>query len=141
MFGHIILRDVPKRAVQLDLSIFEIQGGFRGFAEILPGLHYVSVEMDAEMLDGFWCYGEPSAVVVKVFDYDSWTFQDPDPKIIKQFTQMARSGAMNRALIPVMQRDSDFANAWKDLVSHVMKDDFPIILHQEMPMIPPENIS
>ena len=96
MFGYIILRDIPKRAVQLNLSIFEIQGGYRGFAEILPGLHYVSVEMDGEMLDGFWCYVEPSAVVVKVFDYDSLTFQDPDPKSIKQYTQMARSGAMNR---------------------------------------------
>ena len=38
MFGYIILRDIPKYNAQLDLSIYEIKGGFRGFAEIPPGV-------------------------------------------------------------------------------------------------------
>ncbi|MHA1684395.1 MAG: hypothetical protein ACTSUE_25890, partial [Promethearchaeota archaeon] len=43
VFGYIILRDIPKKEVQLDLALYKIQGGFRGFALVPPGLHFVKV--------------------------------------------------------------------------------------------------
>ncbi|MGC9778693.1 MAG: hypothetical protein HZR80_05575 [Candidatus Heimdallarchaeota archaeon] len=53
MFGYIILRDIPKEEAQLDFSIFEIKGGFRGYAEVEPGIHYVSVKDGDNMSEGF----------------------------------------------------------------------------------------
>ncbi len=141
MTGYIILRDIPKKAAQLDLSIYEIKGGFRGFAMVPPGLHYVSIEVDTNMIDGFWCFLKPNDAVIKVYDYQNKTFQDPDPKSEKQYKKMALSGAMNHALIPAMQRTPGMTNKWQDLVSHIKEDNFPPILNQEGVMIPPVNLS
>ncbi|MFX0135053.1 MAG: AAR2 pre-mRNA splicing protein [Candidatus Hodarchaeota archaeon] len=141
MFGYIILRDIPKKEAQLDLSIYEIKGGFRGFAEVPPGIHYVSVEVSGKMHEGFWCYVEPSSVVVKVYDYENDLFKDDTPESEEQYPNMALSGAMNRALIPVMQRNAKMTTEWLKLVSHIKKDHFPISLNKEIPMEPPENLS
>ena len=141
MFGYIILRDIPKKSAQLDLSIYEIKGGFRGFAEVPAGIHYVSVDVGGKMHEGFWCYLEPSSVVVKVYDYENDIFKDDTPESEEQYSNMALSGAMNRALIPVMQRNAKMETEWLKLVSHIKKDNFPISLNKETPMEPPENLS
>ena len=70
MFGYIILRDIPKKLVQLDLLDFPIRGGFRGFAEVNPGPHYVSIKVNEEMHKGFWCWVKPGEVIVKMYDYE-----------------------------------------------------------------------
>ncbi|MHA1384409.1 MAG: AAR2 pre-mRNA splicing protein [Candidatus Helarchaeota archaeon] len=141
MFGYIILRDIPKRAAQLDFSIFEISGGFRGFAEVQPGVHYVSVEADEKMIEGFWCYIQPSGVVVKVYDYKKKQFVDDTPENTKQYSNMALSGSMNQKLIPVMQRNMEMALLWSDMVSYIKKNNFPLKLYSETPITPPDNLS
>lgn len=141
MFGYIILRDIPKNNAQLDLSIYEIQGGFRGFAEVPPGVHYISVEHGGKMTEGFWCYVEPSGVVIKVYDYENETFYDDEPENIERYTQMALSGAMNKAFIPVMQRNAKMETEWLTLTLHVAKEHFPLKLHEETPMLPPVDLS
>ena len=141
MYGYIILRDIPKKAVQLDLSIFEIQGGFRGFALVPPGLHYISVEVAGKMIDGFWCYLKPSSAIVKIFDYEKEIFVDPDEESKEQYQMMALSGAMNRALIPVMQKDGEMAMVWQGLVSSIKEENFPVILNRETPIMPPLDLS
>ncbi len=137
MYGYIILRDIPKKAAQLDLSIYDIQGGFRGFALVPPGLHYISVEVNGKMNEGFWCYLKPSSAVVKMYDYKSKKFIDPDPESEEQYRMMALSGAMNKALIPVMQRNSEMAMMWQKLVSFIKEEFFPLKLNKETPMTPP----
>ena len=67
MFGYIILRDIPKKLVQLDLIYFPIKGGFRGFAEVSPGPHYVSIEVNEEMHEGFWCWVNTGEAIIKVY--------------------------------------------------------------------------
>ncbi|MFX1452367.1 MAG: AAR2 pre-mRNA splicing protein [Promethearchaeota archaeon] len=141
MFGYIILRDIPKKAAQLDLSIYDIKGGFRGFAEVPPGIHYVSVEVDEKMHEGFWCYLEPSTVVVKIYDYENDVFENDSSESEEQYSNMALSGAMNRALIPVMQRNAKMTTEWLKLISYISKDNFPVSLNKETPMEVPENLS
>lgn len=141
MYGYIILRDVPKKAAQLDLTIFDIQGGFRGFALVPPGLHYVSIEVSGKMNEGFWCYLKPSSAFIKVFDYEKEIFVDPDEESNEQYQMMALSGAMNRALIPVMQRDGEMAMVWQRLVSYIKEADFPVALNKETPLDQPLGLS
>jgi hypothetical protein len=141
MLGYIILRDIPKDAVQLDLSIYEIQGGFRGFALIPPGVHYVSVQLDGKMHEGFWCYLPPSGVVVQMYDYEQNMFTTDTPENEEYYRELAMSGAMNHALIPVMRRNAEMANLWGKLVSQISSDYFPPTLHSETPMNPPDNLS
>jgi len=141
MFGYIILRDIPKSNAQLDLSIFEIKGGFRGFAEVPPGLHYVSVEHGDKMVEGFWCYIKPDGVVIKIYDYSNELFNDDEPENVERYTQMALSGAMNRALIPVMQRNPKMETEWLKLTLHISEEDFPLKLNKEVPMEPPVDLS
>jgi hypothetical protein len=42
----LILRDIPKHEAQLDLVRFPVEGGFRGFQNVLPGYHFVRVTGD-----------------------------------------------------------------------------------------------
>lgn len=141
MFGYIILRDIPKKAAQLDLTIYNIQGGFRGFSQVSPGAHYVSVEVDGAMHEGFWCYLEPSGVVVRIYDYKENKFTEDTPENKAHYSDLALSGAMNRALIPIIQQNAKMATKWTKLVSNIEKSNFPPALHFETPMIPPENLS
>ena len=117
MLGCIILRDIPKQAAQLDLAIYRIQGGFRGFALVPPGTHYVSVEVDGKMNEGFWCYLKPSSVIIKIYDYENETFIDSDPESEERYRMMALSGAMNKALLPVMKQNAELSMKWQKLVS------------------------
>jgi hypothetical protein len=141
MFGYIILRDIPKEEAQLDLSIYEIKGGFRGFANVEPGLHYVSVKVDERMHEGFWCFLKPSGVVVKIYDYEKTQFIDDSPENTKHYSELALSGAMNKALIPVMLRNMEMSLKWKELTSYIDEKNYPISLNSETPMIPPGNLS
>ncbi len=140
MYGYIILRDIPKEAAQLDLSIYEIKGGFRGFAQVPSGAHYATVKVNDEMIDGFWCYSEPSSVVVKVYDYEENKFKDDDPENEEHYSRLALSGAMNKALIHVMVRDAEVATLWTHLVSRIGKENFPPRINSKTPMMPPDNI-
>ncbi|HUY01296.1 MAG TPA: hypothetical protein VMV49_17175 [Candidatus Deferrimicrobium sp.] len=141
MFGYVILRDIPKEKAQLDLYIYEIQGGFRGFSEVPPGIHYVNVEAEGEMSKACWCYLKPSGVIVKNFDYEKKEFHDDTPEGEAHCTSLASSGAMDKALIRAMQQNPRITTDWIKLVSHINEDNFPVSLHLESPMMPPEDLS
>ncbi|MHA1148728.1 MAG: AAR2 pre-mRNA splicing protein [Promethearchaeota archaeon] len=135
MLGYIILRDIPKYRAQLDLSIYEIQGGFRGFTQVEPGIHYVSIETGNGMAEGFWCFVKPNDAIIKVYDYENEKFINADDETEAQYKVMALSGAMNRALIPILQINFQMAEIWRNLTSRITNN--PPILHKENPMTPP----
>jgi hypothetical protein len=139
--GYIILRDIPKQAVQLDLSIYQIRGGFRGFALVLPGIHYISVQDKGEMIEGFWCYLESLGAIIKVYDYEQKKFIAPDQESENRYKIMALSGAMNKALIPVIQRNPKQTLRWQKLTSFLKAEHLNSDLHNEIPMKPPINIT
>jgi len=124
MVGYIILRDIPKERVQLDLTYFDVQGGFRGFAHVPQGPHYISILVDGNFIAGFWCYVNPSEVLVKVYDHENKCFND-DTENLELYTDLALSGAMNKSLISVMQVDAEMSIKWLTLVSFINKDNFP----------------
>jgi len=141
MFGYIILRDIPKQLVQLDLLCFPIKGGFRGFSEVSPGPHYVNIEVNNEMQEGFWCWVNPGEAIIKVYDYKSNTFNDDTPENEAHFKKLATSTAMNHVLIPVSLNHFKVVSQWTKLTKNIRSTNFPPVLHQETPMILPLDIN
>jgi hypothetical protein len=139
-YGYIILRDIPKEEVQLDVTIYEIKGGFRGFSEVKPGIHYVSVKDDGQMVDGFWCKVRANDAVIKRYDYQSKSFENYDVKEHFDYKDMAISGAMDHVLIPVNSSNHHLAKVWSDLTTFLKHDFYPIELNHEEPMSPPTDL-
>ncbi len=138
MFSYIILRDIPKDTAQLDVTLFEIQGGFRGFALVPPGAHFLSVKDDGKMVAGTWVFAPPEDTVVRVYDATSHQLVPDTPENDLNYRDLALGGAMNKALIPVMLRDEEFATRWGTIVSHIKAEAFPPALRNESPVNPPE---
>lgn len=135
MNGYIILRDVPKEQAQLDLSIFEIKGGFRGFYLVPAGLHYAAIkDYDGEM-KGFWCYLKANQAIIKVFDSETGSFIEDTPENTAHFAELALSGAMNHVLIPIMSLNAEMETLWLKLTNTITNN--ATELHQEIPMVPP----
>ncbi|MBA3530503.1 MAG: AAR2 pre-mRNA splicing protein, partial [Ardenticatenales bacterium] len=128
--SYIILRDIPKEEARLDLASYPIEGGFRGFQQVLSGAHYVGVR-SGEAYKGFWCYLPSNSALVRRFDYEKDDFENDDPESEAQFQQMALTGAMNRALALAHPLS---ALTWMDLTDHIGPESFPPTLHQETPM-------
>ena len=141
MYGYIILRDIPKQLVQLDLLYFPIRGGFRGFSEVKPGPHYVSVKINDGMHEGFWCWVKPGEAILKVYDYENDIFKDDEPENELHFKKLATGGAMNHVLIPITLNNFKSVSLWKELTNHIREEDFPPTLYQEVPMTLPIDIS
>ncbi|NHJ49697.1 MAG: AAR2 pre-mRNA splicing protein [Asgard group archaeon] len=141
MKGYIILRDIPKEYVQLDTLGFEIQGGFRGFAHVEPGIHYVSVKVNEEMHEGFWCFVNADDAVIKQYDYLKDEFHDCTPEDERNYKELATSGAMNRYLIPIMPYNFKACAYWNLMTSYLKENKFPFKLNNEEPMHPPEDLN
>ena len=141
MFGYIILRDIPKQLVQLDLLHFPIKGGFRGFSEVSVGPHYVSIEIDDEMHEGFWCWVNLGEAIIKVYDYEGKYFKDDEPENETHFKRLATSGAMNQLLIPAALNKFKLGSQWENLTKNIRSTNFPPTLHQEVPMTPPLSLN
>ncbi len=138
--GYIILRDVPKEWAQLDLMLYEITGGFRGFALVPAGVHYVNVKRGGTMQKGFWCVVPDGGVVIRVFDDTTGEFRDDTPENVENYMGLATSGAMNKAFLPVLPRHPLETETWTSLTKHLSLALFPPALHEERPMSPPEGI-
>lgn len=126
-FCYIILRDVPKEKAQIDADIYEIEGSFRGFKKVIPGFHYVSVQVD-QLYQGFWCYLQPNEVLVKVFNHTLRQFEDDESETTTHYQKLALAGAMDEVLIPY---NHDSGEIWEKLTNHIDCRIFHPILHQE----------
>lgn len=125
MFGAIVLRDIPKEEVRIDLARVQIQGGFRGFSVVPADMwHYVSVK-DGPRYSGFWCRLEPDSAVVKRYDGQGG-FEDADPETREHYRQLALGGAMGGALA---RYPAHMLADWSALVRHLPARGFPPALH------------
>lgn len=124
----IVLRNIPKEEVRIDLFRQNIQGGFRGFYADFPlmGWHYVSIKVD-EFHVGFWCRLGMGEAIVRVFDPDRGWIED-DPETAQNYTELALSGAMNQAMLPYPDQ---LYGPWFGLVSYLPATQFPPPLHEE----------
>ncbi|MEB3885548.1 hypothetical protein [Lyngbya sp. CCY1209] len=120
--SYIILRDIPKQSVQLDLLVHQIQGGFRGFREVPPGFHYGAI-LDRGEWRNFWCYLSPETVLVKRFDADQQQLVDETPEQTAQYSQLAHQNALDMALVPYP------ANQWQGWhsITQYITTDSPIL--------------
>ncbi|TXT67420.1 MAG: putative AAR2 pre-mRNA splicing protein [Promethearchaeota archaeon] len=92
------------------------------------------------MIEGFWCYLKPSSVIIKVYNDEEHKFIDPTPETEETYTKMALSGAMNRALIAVMQRNTTQSLHWQKLTSFIREEQLSLIFYKETPMRPPPHM-
>ena len=120
MFGAIVLKDIPKEEVKIDIFKYQISGGFRGFFLIPFGLHHVSVKFQNQF-KGFWFYIKPYTAFVKQFNYETKVFEDVDQETFTTFRHLALSGQMGASLInyPIAEWVK-----WNDLVSKIREEDF-----------------
>lgn len=123
----IILRNVPKEKVRIDLTSFEIAGGFRGFQNVPTGAHYISVLSNVAEV-GEWLYLQPSEVMVRVFNDEAQRFEDDTPESDAEFSQMAANGAMNKALVAYPVEN---LAQWTALTKHITVKNFPPNVHSE----------
>ena len=124
----IVLRNLPKSEVRIDLFRRPIQSGFRGVYSDFPliGWHYVSVEVDQSYV-GFWCHLSIGEAVVRVFD-PLHGFVEDDPESTQHYAQLALSGGLHSALMPYP--DQLYA-PWFGLVSFIPPHPFPPQLHSQ----------
>jgi hypothetical protein len=124
MFGAIILRNLPRQEIQIDLGRVEVKGWYRGFGMVPPGLHYVSTEVNGHT-SGFWCWVRAGEAVVRVYDHDQQTFIEDTPEASLTFSQMVRNDMMTRSLIPYNMR---LYNEWSALTHHITPEALPPVL-------------
>lgn len=124
--AKVVLRDVPKQEVRIDLWTMPIKGGFRGFSGVpASSWHYVSV-LHQDQHVGFWCRTTEKGVVVKRFD--DGMFVDDETEMVTHFTQLAQSGAMNHVLLPYPVAGGV---QWLALTQHLPQESFPPTLYEE----------
>ena len=123
MKQNIILRNLPKEKIQIDIWPFKIQGGFRGFQQVPNGLHYIAV-LFHNIYPGFWCFVE-GATVVKAFNSEKSQFIDADNETTTTYQAQADSGAMNKDLI-VFPKAAELQ--WHRLTSHISPKNYDQIV-------------
>ncbi|MEH2163455.1 MAG: hypothetical protein V7K38_21060 [Nostoc sp.] len=126
-FCYIILRNVPKEKAQIDADIYQIEGGFRGFKQVIPGLHYVGVQVD-KIYQGFWSCLQPNEVLVKVFNHTLQQFEDDQPENTDHYQKLALGGAIDQALLPYNHNSREI---WEKLTNHIAPRVFSPILNEE----------
>jgi hypothetical protein len=95
--ARILLQDIPKETARLDVVAYPVEGGFRGFQNVLTGWHYLEVRSGEERLAGEVLLERESEVAV---------LTPEDKKLVRvsnpEKEELAASGAMDRALINVL---------------------------------------
>jgi len=136
MSSIIVLRDIPKQTVQIDLWSYEIQGGFRGFQAIPPGVHYIKIQ-SGDIHSDFWVALPANEVVIKVFNYQQRQFVDDTPESAATYREMALGGAMGKTLIAYPAEEwSD----WWSLTQHIAIAPQLPPLHHETVIQPPADL-
>jgi hypothetical protein len=133
MSGYIILQNVPEEEVQvrIDLSSYqELPEYFRGFCDVPPGLHYVSITTENQT-HSFWHYLGSEQIFVKFFSQFAQEFWDQDSrdqakKIAYYQGQLASGFLTEKQLIPY---DYKRSGSWLELICDITPDYFPVTLH------------
>jgi hypothetical protein len=105
--ARLLLQDIPKEQVRLDVMSHPVEGGFRGFQNVLPGWHLVSVRSGDEHLVG---------EVVLATEGETAILTPEGGHLVRvsnpEKEQLASSGAMDRALINVLAPSAAIPLAW-----------------------------
>jgi hypothetical protein len=94
--ARILLIDVPKKEVQFDVMTYPIEGGFRGFQNVLQGWHYLELNNGSTKLIGEFVVSNINEVLI---------FTPEENRLVScqdaNRAQLAASGAMDKSLIDV----------------------------------------
>jgi hypothetical protein len=105
--ARLLLQDIPKQNARLDVVGYPVEGGFRGFQNVLVGWHFVEVRSGDERLAG---------EVVIEREGEVATLTPENGKLVRISTpekeEVAASGAMDRALINVLAPEAKIPLAW-----------------------------
>lgn len=125
--ARIILRDIPKHRVELDLHGYAVEGGFRGFQEVPTGYHQLRVvDAGGAVAVAELCLLKDTDVAVLRFDEGSLSAeQAPEAADV---APMAASGSMDRALIDALRSDRRAVLGFAAATSRLggLLDQFPL---------------
>jgi uncharacterized tellurite resistance protein B-like protein len=97
--GRVLLLDVPKHIVAVNLIQVAVEGGFRGFKYVPAGVHRFAIPLAGGNEASQWVSLQPGEVEVLVFDGDTLDSAKGDGRWTQQ-QRLALSGAMDNALLP-----------------------------------------
>lgn len=112
--ARILLRDIPRQQVLLDVMEYPVEGGFRGFQNVLRGWHHIEVRSGATRLRGEVVIDSDGGTTILEPQGDRLVLVD-DP----ERAQLASSGAMDRALIDAARSSPAVWRAWFDATGMV----------------------
>ncbi len=122
MKKNIVLRDIPKVEIQLDLWPYQTTGGFRGFSAVPPGLHFISFQDKGETIFE-WLFIS-NETIVKQYDHENLKLVDSEIDGDFNYIDMADSGLMSKNLVA---HPSEASRQWLELTSYITPDNFNII--------------
>jgi hypothetical protein len=99
----------------LDLMIFPVEGGFRGFQKVPPGYHRITVAAVGDSIQADVLLADDDAVAVLILADDDTLV--PDTENADEYSDLARTGAMNRTLIDAQATHPDAVVAWQTATS------------------------
>lgn len=129
MSSYLIIRDLPKTIVSMDLIYHETDENFIGFNYLTSGIHHFSVKLKSGKITGFWFFvegGEPleallsdesGTVIVKRYDAASDAIVDDTEENVRKYTDLALSDNLDDNLY-----DSHLTNripSWTNLTSYI----------------------
>lgn len=99
--GFLVLRDVPKSAIEVDGRTVELRGGFRGFREVPAGAHKLELEGYGGTKVRCEVDMPPGGCIVLIYeDSGGKPRLEPDRDWGPQYIGLAMGGAMGQALWP-----------------------------------------
>ena len=100
--GYIVLCDLPKTTLTMDGRDFELIGGFRGFFNVPPGEHDITIKdyNDTSVSTKINVPAGDAAVMVFIpgENGETWRFDIPEEERVENFRSLATNQAMGNAL-------------------------------------------
>jgi len=119
---NIVLRNIPKVEIQLDLWPYQITGGFRGFSSVHRGLHFITFQDKGETIFE-WLFIS-NETIVKQYDHENLKLVDSEIDGDFNYIELADSGLMSENLIA---HPSEASRQWLALTSYITVENFNLI--------------
>lgn len=142
MSNYLIIRDLPKATVSMDLIYHETDENFIGFKRLHTGIHHFAVKLKSGKFIGFWFFvegGDPletifdnssSTVIVKRYDASTDTVVDDTAENIRKYTNLVLSGEFDNGLLKA--RVKNRIPSWNNLSSYIKRfGEVPSLKHSE----------
>lgn len=122
--ARVVLLDLPKDVLTVDLAKVRLRGGFRGLTGVPPGVHRLAVRARRGEEAAAWLCLEPGEVRVLAFDEERLAAAEAERT--QRYAELAESGALEPSLQPFPHH-----TPWARLTRPLAAVRFPPRLHRD----------